>query len=41
MEATFEMTNLGFLHYFPGLELWKNGDNFFPSTKYAKNCLRN
>ena len=36
----FEMKDMGLLHYFLGLEIWKqDGELFFSQGKYAKEIL--
>ena len=38
----FEMKDMGLLHYFLGLEIWKqDGEIFVSQGKYAKEILRN
>jgi hypothetical protein len=40
MSKTFNMTNLGLLHYYLGVEVWKICSNIFVSqTKYARSLL--
>jgi hypothetical protein len=40
MRKTFDMTDLGLLHYCLGVEVWKTGSNIFVSqTKYARSLL--
>ena len=41
MIAEFEMTNLGELHYFLGIEVWQKEDNIFMSqAKYTWDILK-
>ena len=40
MSKTFDMIDLGLLHYCLGVEVWQIGNNIFVSqTKYAKSLL--
>ncbi|KAH9314863.1 hypothetical protein KI387_023490, partial [Taxus chinensis] len=40
LNKSFDMTNLGILHYYLGLEIWKNNNHIFVSQmKYAKTLL--
>ena len=41
LQNTFEMIDLCFLHYFLGIQVWKNDDGFYLSqTKYALDILK-
>ena len=41
LQNTFEMTDLGFLHYFLGIQVWQKDDGFYLSqTKYALDILK-